>query len=329
MPTISVIVPVYKVEPYLHRCVDSILAQTFTDFELILVDDGSPDNCPAICDEYAKKDSRVHVIHQKNGGLSAARNAGIDWAFANSDSKWLSFVDSDDWVSDFYLEVLYDAAKSSQCRVSMCGLQKTDGNHFSRMNRNEIEKYQILEPEKFYVSYGINGTVACAKLYRKACFQKVRYPVGRLYEDAFVTYRILFELTGVAYVNTALYYYYSNPGGIMQRPFDLHYYDSIEARKERKEYFEQHHKDALANEEANGILIETALNSIKARKAGLYQKVPSQYKMPWVQAMFILNTKLDRNQYEWVVSKVYPNLVKTQAYFRRGLEIIKKPLRKC
>ena len=85
MPQITVIVPVYKVEPYLRRCVDSILAQTFTDFELILVDDGSLDGCPAICDEYAAQDSRVRVIHQPNGGLSAARNAGIDWAFANSD----------------------------------------------------------------------------------------------------------------------------------------------------------------------------------------------------------------------------------------------------
>lgn len=112
MPTISVIVPVYKVEPWLWRCVDSILAQTYTDFELILVDDGSPDNCGAICDEYAAKDSRVHVIHQKNGGLSAARNAGIDWVFAHSDSRWLTFVDSDDWLYPETLQfLLRDAAE--------------------------------------------------------------------------------------------------------------------------------------------------------------------------------------------------------------------------
>ena len=96
MPGISVIVPVYKVENFLHRCVDSILAQTFTDFELILVDDGSPDGCGEICDAYAREDSRIHVIHQKNGGLSAARNTGIDWVLENSDSRWLAFVDSDD-----------------------------------------------------------------------------------------------------------------------------------------------------------------------------------------------------------------------------------------
>ena len=92
---VSVIVPVYKVEKYIHRCVDSILAQSFRDFELILVDDGSPDNCGAICEEYAAKDSRIHVIHQANGGLSAARNTGIEWALAHSDSQWLTFIDRD------------------------------------------------------------------------------------------------------------------------------------------------------------------------------------------------------------------------------------------
>lgn len=96
MSEITVVVPVYKVEQYLHRCIDSILVQTYRDFELILIDDGSPDSCGMICDEYAKSDSRIHVIHQENGGLSAARNAGIDWAFANSDSQWLTFIDSDD-----------------------------------------------------------------------------------------------------------------------------------------------------------------------------------------------------------------------------------------
>ena len=122
MPTISVIVPVYKVEKYIHRCVDSILEQTYADFELILVDDGSPDNCGAICDEYATQDSRVVVIHQENGGLSAARNAGIDWAFTNSDSQWISFVDSDDWVHPEYLERLLDVAVSRSADMTFCML---------------------------------------------------------------------------------------------------------------------------------------------------------------------------------------------------------------
>ena len=104
MPEISVIVPVYKVETFIHRCVDSILCQSFEDFELILVDDGSPDSCGDICEAYAAKDSRIHVIHQENGGLSAARNTGIDYVMEHSTSKWLAFVDSDDWLHPDFLK---------------------------------------------------------------------------------------------------------------------------------------------------------------------------------------------------------------------------------
>ena len=126
MSEISVIVPVYKVEPYLRRCVDSILAQTFPDIEVILVDDGSPDGCPAICDEYAQLDKRVKVIHQKNQGVSAARNAGLDWVFANSDSQWISFVDSDDWVHPRFLAYLYQAAVEYNVKISVCSAEKAD-----------------------------------------------------------------------------------------------------------------------------------------------------------------------------------------------------------
>ena len=116
MANISVVVPVYKVEQFLHRCVDSILCQSYEAFDLILVDDGSPDNCGKICEEYAEKDSRVHVIHQKNGGLSAARNTGIAWSIANSDSRWIAFVDSDDWVHPRFLEKLGLALQESNVK---------------------------------------------------------------------------------------------------------------------------------------------------------------------------------------------------------------------
>ena len=120
MPSISVIVPIYMVEPYLRRCVDSILAQTFPDFELILVDDGSPDNCGQICEEYARLDRRVLVIHQENRGLSAARNAGIDWVMANSDSSWITFVDSDDWIHPNMLKHLFELNRDHGTQISAC-----------------------------------------------------------------------------------------------------------------------------------------------------------------------------------------------------------------
>ena len=118
---ISVVVPIYKVEKYLRECVDTITGQTYSNLEIILVDDGSPDNCPAICDEYAKNDGRIRVIHQKNGGLSAARNTGIDWVFKNSDSMWFSFIDSDDWVHPQYLELLLEANNKYSTKIYIPG----------------------------------------------------------------------------------------------------------------------------------------------------------------------------------------------------------------
>ena len=120
-PELSIIVPIYKVEKYLEECIQSILGQTFTDFELILVDDGSPDACPQMCDAAAKKDSRVRVIHQKNGGLSAARNTGIEAARGN----WLGFVDSDDFVAPDMYEKLYHAAVNAGADCAVCSVQLT------------------------------------------------------------------------------------------------------------------------------------------------------------------------------------------------------------
>ncbi len=115
-PEISIIVPVYKVEKYLNECIDSILAQTFTDFELILVDDGSPDNCPALCDAAAEKDSRVRVIHKINGGVSTARNAGL----AAAQGNWIGFVDPDDFVDKTYYEKMLRAAKQAGAELAVC-----------------------------------------------------------------------------------------------------------------------------------------------------------------------------------------------------------------
>ena len=139
MPTISVIVPVYKVEPYLNRCVDSILRQTYQDFELILVDDGSPDRCGEICDEYARQDGRVHVIHKENGGLSDARNAGIDWVEANSDSQWLIFADSDDWVHPELLARLLDAATAFEVLSIDIADVDVAGNVGARLQAEQAE----------------------------------------------------------------------------------------------------------------------------------------------------------------------------------------------
>lgn len=241
MANISVIVPVYKVEEFLGRCVDSILRQTYTDFELILVDDGSPDSCPELCDAYAARDSRIHVIHQENGGLSAARNSGIDWVFANSTSRWIAFVDSDDWVHLDFLRVLYRTAEQTLCKISACGFFRSAGEEFPE------QPYEVairVESGDYYCGSFHNGETAVAwnKLYHKSLFKNLRYPVGKLHEDEFTTYQAIYQAGAVGVTPLVLYAYYQNPGGIMKSPWSPRRMHMLEAF-EQQIAFAQNRKD--------------------------------------------------------------------------------------
>lgn len=220
MANVSIIVPVYKVEKYLSRCIDSILEQTYQDFELILVDDGSPDQCGAMCDDYGKRDKRIVVLHRQNGGLSAARNTGIDWVFANSDSEWLTFIDSDDWVHPQYLERLLYAAKQSHTHVSVCCQKRA-----TEYNGEEMEllkgRIQVEEmtAEDLLVNHEWNFNYAWGKLYRRKYFEKIRYPDGKNFEDIFTTYKVLFAEKTVAFFPDKLYFYFVNNEGISRSPW--------------------------------------------------------------------------------------------------------------
>lgn len=237
MPLISVIVPVYKVEPYLSRCIDSILAQTFTDFELILINDGSPDNCGKICDEYAQKDKRIQVIHKENGGLSSARNAGIDWAFANSNSQWLTFIDSDDWVHPQYLKLLLSGTTSTNTDICVCDYTRT--SEFLCFENLDNVIPQVLIPEDFFVNHHVVAVIACCKLYKKSCFENIRYPVGKLYEDEYTTYKILFEKNIISYLEEPLYFYFTNSASIMNSEWSPKRLDAITAFHEQIIYFQE------------------------------------------------------------------------------------------
>lgn len=236
MPQISVIIPVYNVEPYLHRCIDSILGQTYTDFELILVDDESPDGCGAICDGYEQQDPRVVVIHQRNGGLSSARNAGIDWSFANSDSQWLFFVDSDDFIHPETLQVLLAAADEHGTDISIGGFARTSGDAPVIDERSLTGT--LWSPKAFFIEENVNAVIACGKLYRKSLFEGIRYPIGKLHEDEFTTHKLLFQCSSVSVISAPLYGYYVNDSGIMGSPWSPRRMDAMDAFKERIVFFE-------------------------------------------------------------------------------------------
>lgn len=213
MSTISVIVPVYKVEPYLRRCVDSILAQTFSDIEIILVDDGSPDDCGAICDEYAKKDDRVRVIHQENGGVSAARNAGIRAA----GGEQICFVDGDDLIHPDFCSYLSALLNRTECDYAACEFSRFD-------NENELERdsipdqsYEVYNSAGFLEKQMKSGFSVCGKLFRCEVFDKVSFKTNMRHEDVILPADLArFFHSGVCFTEAKLYFYRQNTGGFME-----------------------------------------------------------------------------------------------------------------
>lgn len=218
-PLVSVIVPIYKVEPYLHRCVDSILSQTYINLEIILVDDGSPDNCGKICDEYAQKDNRVKVIHKKNGGLSDARNVAIDEATG----EYITFVDSDDYIDICYVDYLYLIALQNQCQVAI--VQPCSFYENTKPNKKQhIERIDVLSPleaiKAMFYQKRIE-TSAWGKLYHRTLFETgIRYPKGLLFEDNPVTFRLLYHSNQVVVSNNQFYFYLIRSNSIERSSFD-------------------------------------------------------------------------------------------------------------
>lgn len=242
MPQISVIVPVYKVEKYIHKCVDSILAQTFTDFELWLVDDGSPDHCGAICDEYAQIDTRVKVIHKKNGGLSDARNTALDVM----NGKYIFFVDSDDWMSEDALEIMYSALERTGAKVAT-------GNIVSvREDGTEQALYSPVQDETVLIGEEMLTTLlrpnAWNRLYAADLFQKLRYPVGRLYEDVFTYHKILAQIDSMVLVGKNTYYYLIRSGSIMNSEYSIKFTDIVDAVSDRAKWLDSIGQQKLADE---------------------------------------------------------------------------------
>lgn len=221
MPEISIIVPVYKAEQYLSDCIDSILAQTFTDLEVILVDDGSPDSCGSICEEYAAKDSRVSVIHQENQGQAAARNH----AMTQAKGKWVCFVDSDDLIHPQMVELLHMAAVSSNAGISMCQMLEAvevPGDFFqSRDCSCEVLPMDEATLVELHDRDAYPGWVACAKLIPREFVEKFPFTPGRVYEDNAVVCWWLREAKILASIPYPMYFYRGNPDSTTKRSFSL------------------------------------------------------------------------------------------------------------
>lgn len=243
MAKISVIVAVYKMPQYLPRCIEGILNQTHRDLELILVDDGSPDECGAVCDGYAARDSRVHVIHKENAGVCVARNTGLDWVYENSDSQWIFFHDNDDWIHPETLERLLKANLEAGTNIGICGYQETRGE-VPVIDRALLEPV-LWTPAAFYQQHFVNATVCWGKLYHRSCFEGRRYPPGKYIEDEFLTYRLLFAQEKLSVIPAALYAYFINPAGISKKTWQPKRLDAWEAYDQQIAFFEKRGEEEL------------------------------------------------------------------------------------
>ena len=238
---VTVIIPVYKVEKYLSRCVESILSQTYSRLEIILVDDGSPDRCGEMCDEYRNRDQRVVVVHKKNGGLSSARNAGIKL----SHGEFLCFVDSDDYIQTDMIEQLLKAALCRNTRISACDFT-SDEHKLQDGLRDDIKLYSAAEAIREILRDGEICTSAWAKLYEKSLFDEISFPEGKYYEDYATTYKLIHKAGNVAFAATKKYFYTINSGGITKSAFSPKHMDYFSISEELEAFVGRNYPELIS-----------------------------------------------------------------------------------
>ena len=253
---ISVIVPVYNVERYLDKCIESICRQTYEALEIILSDDGSSDASGAICDAWAEKDSRIRVIHKENGGLSDARNAGIDIARGS----WLMFVDSDDTITPDTVERLYFAAMENDCEIAVCNILRIFDDGTTEPFYQPVPTPTVWDGLQRFET--LKQPSACNKLFRADLFRDVRFPKGKFYEDTFIYHILAHRASRIALTGHDGYCYLSRRESILGQPkYTDRYFDRIEAVYERVRYLIDHRVPHYAEEACESLYADVRLGS--------------------------------------------------------------------
>lgn len=316
---ISVIIPVYNIQSYINQCIDSVLRQTFKDFELILIDDGSTDQSGIICDWYAEKDERISVYHQENQGLSVARNRGVE----SARGRFVTFIDSDDYIANNYLQLLYEAAISTGSQIAVC-------QHYHFQNSVVEEPRKISDPiimsgrEAVLQVYKPNSIVfitAWAKLFDTKIIREIPFPVGKIHEDEAVIPKVLYLAKRVCVIEDKLYYYRIRNDSIMAQKFSVRRYDGLEAIDGCIALFQDYGEDKIANQVIEYRQELIARYSILARKTGIYKEVPKKYKMRRLKAWTFLMDHLSHNRFTYFLSQTYPRWLKPYLYFNKARKV--------
>lgn len=294
-PEISIVVPVYNVEDFIHDCIQSILDQTFKNFELILVNDGSTDKSGAICDEYAEKDQRIRVIHKENGGQSSARNSGIDAAKGN----YIGFIDSDDWIDPEMYKILYTKLVENSADITACNLMQYDKDADKNLYCNKTDDVSYDRDsamDELYLNERLTFS-PCNKLYKKNLFEGIRFKEGYILEDMDFSYRMMHQAKKVYYTGQALYNYRYNEKSTMRKVFSKKRLDEFEVRKNMYLFYQKNYPNR-----ANELYAEWFLTGLM-----LYISIEKYYQQEKKQYKYLIN--IDRK-------KLKPLLFK-QDYDRR------------
>lgn len=231
-PIVSIIIPVYNVEPYLDTCIRSVLGQSFADWELILVDDGSTDRSPRICDDYARNDERITVIHKANGGLSSARNVGLD----HISGDYVTFLDSDDFWHPDYLQTLLGLCQKYSAEISQCGFVRGTACVFPAIRRSS--RVRIYDNHSVFTKQGAN-IILCGKLFKSSLFEDIRMPVGVINEDDATSWKLYYLASKIVVTSSPLYYYTCNPNGIMAQQSRVPRLDFVDMYVDRIDFFQR------------------------------------------------------------------------------------------
>ncbi|MEH7356562.1 glycosyltransferase family 2 protein [Neobacillus drentensis] len=294
-PKISIIVPVFNVEPYIHECIKSILNQSFKDFELILVNDGSSDRSGDICDEYSKEDERIFVIHKKNGGQSSARNRGINAAKGD----YIGFIDSDDWIHSDMYKILYEKASETEADITACNIveYQKDGTErlFCYDNTDHLYDRNAAMNE-IYLNERLTYS-PCNKIYKRELFNGIRFKEGYILEDMDFAYKIIHQSNKIYYTGQALYYYRYNDNSTLRKTFSKKRLDEYQVRKDMYSFYLEHYPN-----QANEVYAEWFLKGLE-----LYINVEKYFRN-------------EKNQYKYLIAadrKRLKSLVLKKDYSRK------------
>lgn len=295
---ISIVVPIYNVEKFLSECIESILNQSYKNLEILLIDDGSTDGSGKICDEYLKKDSRIKVIHKKNGGLSDARNTGT----LNSHGKYICYLDSDDYIEKDYVKLMYKAIKKNKTNICQCGINYVDesGKYIKSIGYDETSVMDAVQMIKdMYLDGRIENIVAWNRMYKTEIMKRNLYPVGKIHEDEFVTYRVLYEEKNISVIKEKLHNYRQQSSSIMKAKYSLKRLHPVDAYFERIAYFKENNENELYYLCMNYFLLflrnnaYKVLNELKEEK--IYKDLIKNYRKVYLECGYNKYVRITAN----------------------------------